>query len=52
MLDKARGIAVRLHGQLCDDKRNRFTTQAKTHYQDRISTFVRELAVARKKIDA
>ena len=49
MLDKGRGAAVRLHGQLCDDKRNRFTTQAKTHYQDRISTFTRELSVARKK---
>ena len=51
MLDKGRGAAVRLHGQLCDDKRNRFTTQAKTHYQDRIATFVRELSVARKKAD-
>ena len=49
MLDKGRGAAVRLHGQLCDDKRNRFTTQAKTHYQDRIATFTRELSVARKK---
>lgn len=51
MLDKGRGIAVRLHGQLCDDKRNRFTTQAKTHYQDRIATFARELSIARKKAD-
>lgn len=51
MLDKGRGAAVRLHGQLCDDKRNRFTTQAKTHYQDRIATFARELSVARKKAD-
>jgi cell division protein ZipA len=52
MLDKGRGVAVRLHGVLCDEKRNKFTTQAKTHYQDRISSFARELAVARKKFDA
>lgn len=51
MLDKGRGVAVRLHGQLCDDKRNVFTTQAKTHYLDRIANFVRELSVARKKVD-
>ncbi len=51
MLDKARGIAVRLDGQMCDDKRNRFTTQAKTHYQDRIATFSRELELAKKKAD-
>lgn len=49
MLDKARGLAVRLHGQMCDDKRNRFTAQAKTLYQDRISAFNRELMLARKK---
>ena len=49
MLDKGRGIAVRLHGQLCDDKHNHFTTQAKTHYQDRIATYTRKLAVAKKK---
>lgn len=49
MLDKGRGLAVRLHGQMCDDKHNRFTTQAKTHYQDRIATYTRKLAIARKK---
>lgn len=49
MLDKGRGIAVRLHGHLCDDKRNRFTTQAKTLYKDRIETFNRELVLAKKK---
>jgi cell division protein ZipA len=49
MLDKGRGLAVRLHGQMCDDKHNRFTTQAKTHYQDRIATFSRKLTVAKKK---
>ncbi|MDT8385370.1 MAG: cell division protein ZipA C-terminal FtsZ-binding domain-containing protein [Gammaproteobacteria bacterium] len=49
MLDKGRGLAVRLHGQMCDDKHNRFTTQAKTHYQDRIATYSRKLALARKK---
>jgi cell division protein ZipA len=49
MLDKGRGLAVRLQGQMCDDKHNRFTTQAKTHYQDRIATFTRKLTVAKKK---
>jgi cell division protein ZipA len=50
MLDKARGLAVRLQGRMCDDKRNIFTTQAKTHYQDRIAAFERELVLARKKL--
>lgn len=49
MLDKGRGLAVRLHGQMCDDKRNRFTAQAKTLYSDRIAAFNRELMLARKK---
>jgi cell division protein ZipA len=49
MLDKARGIAVRLHGQLCDDKRNVLTAQAITHYHDRIEHFNHELMLARKK---
>ncbi len=49
MLDRGRGLAVRLHGHMCDDKRNRFTTQAKNHYLDRIATFKRELVLARKK---
>jgi len=49
MLDKGRGLAVRLHGHMCDDKRNRFTTQAKNHYLDRIAAFKRELILARKK---
>ncbi len=49
MLDKGRGLAVRLHGHMCDDKRNRFTTQAKNHYLDRIAVFNRELVLARKK---
>ncbi len=49
MLDKGRGLAVRLHGHMCDDKRNRFTTQAKNHYLDRITAFKRELILARKK---
>ncbi len=52
MLDKGRGLAVRLHGHMCDDKRNRFTTQAKNHYLDRIATFERELVLARKKTTA
>lgn len=52
MLDKGRGVAVRLHGELCDDKRNRFTTQAKKYYQDRIATYSRELSVAKKKAGA
>lgn len=49
MLDKGRGLAVRLHGHMCDEKRNRFTTQAKNHYLDRISTFNREVTLARSK---
>ncbi len=48
MLDKGRGVAVRLHGHMCDDKRNRFTTQAKNHYLDRITAFKRKLVLARK----
>ncbi|MCF6336733.1 MAG: cell division protein ZipA [Gammaproteobacteria bacterium] len=52
MLDKGRGLAVRLHGYMCDDKRNRFTTQAKNHYLDRIAVFKRELMLARKKTSA
>jgi cell division protein ZipA len=50
MLDKARGLAVRLDGRMCDDKRNVFTAQAKTHYQDRVAAFERELVLARKKL--
>jgi len=50
MLDKGRGLAVRLHGQMCDDKRNLFTTQAKNHYLDRIAVFSRELVLARSKM--
>ena len=49
MLDKGRGLAVRLHGHMCDDRRNRFTSQAKTSYKDRIETFNRELVLARRK---
>ncbi len=49
MLDKGRGLAVRLHGYMCDDKRNRFTAQAKNHYLDRIAAFNRKLVLARKK---
>lgn len=49
MLDKGRGLAVRLEGQMCDDRRNRFTAQAKTLYKDRIAAFNRELVLARKK---
>ncbi len=49
MLDKGRGIAVRLHGRMCDDKRNMFTAQAATHYKDRIASFNHELALAHKK---
>jgi cell division protein ZipA len=52
MLDKGRGLAVRLGGHMCDDKRNPFTTQAKNYYRDRISTFARELELARKKAEA
>ena len=52
MLDKGRGIAVRLHGHMCDDKRNPFTSQTKTYYQDRITAFNRELALARSKAPA
>jgi len=49
MLDKGRGLAVRLHGHLCDDRRNPFTIQAKNHYLDRITAFDRKLVLARKK---
>lgn len=49
MLDKGRGLAVRLHGHMCDEERNRFTVQAKNHYLDRISTFNRELVLANNK---
>ena len=43
-------LAVRLDGRMCDDKRNVFTAQAKTHYQDRVAAFERELVLARKKL--
>lgn len=49
MLDKGRGIAVRLQGRMCDDKRNMVTAQVTAHYKDRIATFDHELALARKK---
>jgi len=49
MLDKGRGLAVRLHAHLCDDRRNPFTVQTKNHYLDRITAFDRKLVLARKK---
>jgi cell division protein ZipA len=49
MLDKARSLATSLDGHVCDDRRNALTTQAVSHYHDRIETFSRELALARKK---
>lgn len=49
MLEKGRGLAARLHGHMCDDKRSRFTAQARNHYQDRIAAFNRKLVLARKK---
>jgi cell division protein ZipA len=49
MLDKARALAERLDAHVCDDRRNALTTQAVSHYHDRIETFSRELALARKK---
>ncbi|NOX92699.1 MAG: cell division protein ZipA [Gammaproteobacteria bacterium] len=52
MLDKGRGLAVRLHGHMCDDKRNRFTAQARNHYLDRIAAFNRALVLARKRTSA
>jgi cell division protein ZipA len=49
MLDKARALAARLDAHVCDDRRNALTTQTISHYHDRIETFSRELALARKK---
>lgn len=49
LLKKARSIADKLNGQLCDDKRNLLTEQATGHYRDRIVAFDREVALATKK---
>ena len=49
LLKKARSIADKLNGQLCDDKRNLLTEQATGHYRDRITAFDHEVALARKK---
>lgn len=49
MLDKARTLAESMDGLVCDDRRNALTVQAVSHYHDRIETFSRELALARKK---
>lgn len=49
MLDRARAIAEKLDGHLCDDRRNALTMQAVSHYHDRIETFSRGLALAKKK---
>lgn len=43
MLDKAHGLAVRLHGRLCDDRRNLLTAQTTADYCDRIASFKREM---------
>lgn len=50
MLAKARALAERLGGHVCDDRRNPLTAQTISHYHDRIETFARELAIARKKV--
>jgi cell division protein ZipA len=49
LLKKARSVADKLDGQLCDDKRNLLTEQATGHYRDRIMAFDREVVLARKK---
>ncbi len=49
LLDKARNIAEKLDGQLCDDKRNLLTEQAIGHYHDRITAFDHEMVLASKK---
>ena len=49
LLKKARSIADKLNGQLCDDKRNQLTEQAIGHYRDRITAFDHEMVLARKK---
>lgn len=49
MLDKARSLAQRMDGQVCDDRRNALTPQSVAHYHDRIESFSRELALAAKK---
>ena len=49
MLDKARGLSVRLHGKLCDEKRNKLTPQAIAHYRDRITNYLRMVELAKKK---
>lgn len=48
-LKKTRGIADKLNGQLCDDKRNQLIEQAIGHYRDRITAFDHEMVLARKK---
>jgi cell division protein ZipA len=49
LLNKSRNIAGKLGGQVCDDKRNRLTEQATTHYRDKIVAFEHDLMLARKK---
>jgi cell division protein ZipA len=49
MLDKARGLAERLHGYLCDDRRNPLTAQTTAHYHDRIAGFKRELMLRKAR---
>lgn len=49
LLNKSRTIAEKLGGQVCDDKRNRLTEQATTHYRDKIVAFEHDVMLARKK---
>ncbi|MBL1278092.1 MAG: hypothetical protein COB30_018605 [Ectothiorhodospiraceae bacterium] len=51
MLDKGRGLAVRLNGQMCDEKHSPFTSQAKTYYLEKIATYNREVELARKRAE-
>jgi cell division protein ZipA len=49
LLNKSRKIAEKLGGQVCDDRRNRLTEQATTHYRDKIVAFEHDVLLARKK---
>lgn len=48
MLGCARKLAARLHGRVCDEKRNPLTNQAIGHYRDRIEAFERKLVLAQR----
>ncbi len=49
MLAKAKAVADALGGELCDDKRNRLSTQERQHYKERVTEFSRKLVLASRR---